>query len=120
MFPPEKTIYLTLLAQNGLYDAYLAPTASPPTTQLPIPKERCPRLQTFGPLWEASGGFIKSAKQGRRTVAEFCEILSTKPFKLKQGLIEFWVPTYLFLKRDDFALYEEGIYVADLRMRYWS
>lgn len=113
LFPPEKTIYLTLLAQNGLYDLFRTDRTDRLTADN-VPTE--PTLDpdsTFGPLWHESDEFIRSAKQGRRTVAEFCEILSTRPFKLKQGLIEFWVPTYLFLKRDDFALFEDGIYVAD-------
>ena len=110
LFPPEKTIFLTLLAQNGLYDAFRADRipADVPTTPTLAPGS------TFESLWKISNTFIDSAKQGRRSVAEFVEILNQRPLKLKQGLIEFWVPTYLLLRRDDFAFFEEGIYVPNL------
>ncbi len=37
--------------------------------------------------------------------------LSQKPFKLKQGLIDFWVPTFLYIKRGDFALYGDNGFI---------
>ena len=54
--------------------------------------------------------FLNSAKISKRSVLEFVEILSNKPFKLKQGFIDFWIPTFLFIKRDEYALFNEGIY----------
>ena len=76
-------------------------------------------MSSFRPLWDASNRFIDSAKQSRRSVSELIDTLGARPFKLKQGVIEFWVPTFLFLKRDDFALFEDGTgsasrYVPDL------
>ena len=118
-FPPEKTIYLTLLAENGLTDAWKqtqAGSADDTLTAYPAVSE----TSSFWPLWTACEQFLTSAKQSRRTVAELVNLLSTRPFKLKQGLIEFWVPTFLFIKRDDFALFEEdnasptARYVPDL------
>jgi hypothetical protein len=111
-FPPEKTIYQTLLAQNGLTDAWdrtpsLFDDATPENPTVP-------ETSSFRPLWVEGENFLESAKQSRRLVAEWVELLTKPPFKLKQGLIEFWVPTFLFIKRDDFALFEEGRYVPDI------
>lgn len=107
-FPPQKTIYLTLLVESGLTQGWhLNADELTDDPDNPI-------AETFRPLWKASLHFLNSAKQSRRMVAEFIDILSSRPFRLKQGLIEFWVPTLLFLRRDDFALFEEGRYVADL------
>lgn len=107
-FPPEKTIYLSILAQSGLLEGRgLGAVPLADDSDVPI-------AQPFRPLWNVSNRFLDSAKQSRRAVAEFIDLLSVRPFKLKQGLIEFWVPTFLFLKRDDFALFEEGRYVPDL------
>ena len=111
-FPPEKTIYLTLLAQNGLTDSWTRTHALFAETDPDYPT--VPDTSSFRPLWVASEAFLQSAKQSRRLVAELVEQLSKPPFKLKQGLIEFWVPTFLFVKRDDFALFEEGRYVPDI------
>ncbi len=111
-FPPEKTIYLTLLVQNGLTDSWARTPALFADTDSDYPT--VPETSSFRPLWLASEGFLQSAKQSRRSVAELVEQFSKPPFKLKQGLIEFWVPTFLFIKRDDFALFEEGRYVPDI------
>ncbi|XWW48023.1 hypothetical protein JYG30_11525 [Fibrella sp. USSR17] len=110
-FPPEKTIYLTLLQQNGLDPAYTLQTAQDEEIFGEI---SVPESSSFWQLWEASKAFIDSAKQSRRSVAEWIEQLSEPPFKLKQGLIEFWVPTFLFIKRDDFAFFEDGVYIPEL------
>ncbi len=112
-FPPEKTIYLTLLAQNGLTET--ANPINPGLFDEELPNQpEVPENSSFSPLWTTSNGFLNSAKQSRRLVVELIEQLSKPPFKLKQGLIEFWVPTFLFIKRDDFALFEEGRYVPDI------
>ncbi|MCY7359525.1 MAG: hypothetical protein LH609_19130, partial [Rudanella sp.] len=112
-FPPEKTIYLTLLAQNGLTET--AKRINPGLFEEELPNQpEVPETSSFWPLWKTSNYFLNSAKQSRRLVAEMVDELSARPFKLKQGLIEFWVPTFLFIKRDDFALFEEGRYVPDI------
>ncbi|WP_233207849.1 hypothetical protein [Siphonobacter sp. BAB-5405] len=103
-FPAEKTIYITLLKENGIHslagDATFVPSVA--------------NNSTFRPLWDISEEFIASAKHTRRKVSELVTLLSKKPFKLKQGLIDFWLPTLLFAKRDDYALFNEGTYVAYL------
>lgn len=94
-FPPEKTIYLTLLKENGLKlysdDLNFVTHVS--------------RKSTFVHLWNYSNDFLNSAKLNRKSILEFIEPLKKRPFKLKQGLIDFWVATFLFIKRDDFALF---------------
>ena len=41
-------------------------------------------------------------------------MLETAPIKLKQGVIDFWAPTFLYLKRGDFALYNDNGFVPYL------
>lgn len=100
-FPPEKTIYLSLLENNSikLYDSSSIDVIEPNTTN------------GFDVLWNSSLAFLESAKSAKRTLKDFVNILSDKPFKLKQGFIEFWIPTFIFIKRNDFALFNEGVYV---------
>lgn len=99
-FPPEKTIYLSLLENNGikLFDDSSSDIIEPHNEN------------GFYDLWSASVDFLDSAKLSKRKVTEFVELLSNKPFKLKQGFIDFWVPTFLFIKRDEYALFNESIY----------
>lgn len=63
---------------------------------------------------EGISGLLESAKSEQLKVSELSGLLSKRPFKLKQGLIDFWVPTFLFLKRDDFAIFNDDSYIPNL------
>lgn len=95
--PAEKTIYKTLLVNtgihidNGVYAQF---------SKKPIDK-------SFYALWSASKAFLDSAKVGKRSIIELVEILKQKPFKLKDGFIEFWVGTFLFIHREEYALFKD-------------
>lgn len=104
-FPPEKTIYLTLLRENGL---------APDLGNLFAPVTLCEE-STFKTVWEHGEDFLEKAKSHRMPLTEFADSLAKAPFKLKQGLIDFWLPTFLFLKRDDYALFGNGIYIPEVR-----
>lgn len=103
-FPPEKTIYLSLLKENGI-----SPIRENATDVISIDKN-----SSFYKLWIASEKFIEEAKSEPKKVSDLVEVLGKRPFKLKQGLIDFWVPTFLFLKRDDFAIFNEDSYIPNL------
>jgi hypothetical protein len=103
-FPPEKTIYLSLLKENGI-----SPIRENATDVISID-----RASTFYKLWSASEDFLESAKSEQLKISELSELLTKRPFKLKQGLIDFWVPTFLFLKRDDFAIFNDDSYIPNL------
>lgn len=101
-FPPERTIYHSLLEDTGIHvsdDLNRIASFSDPTDK------------SFQKLWKASNEFIDSTKKGKRTIEEFIGILRKPPFKLKDGFIEFWLITFLFVKREDFALYMNGAYI---------
>lgn len=97
-FPPEKTIYLSLLKENGI--------SPEPGSSVKINPD-----STFADVWRVSGEFVESAKYIRQPITDLIDTLRKRPFKLKQGLIDFWVTSYLFVRRDDFALFSNGIYV---------
>lgn len=103
-FPPEKTIYLSLLKENNI-----TPIREGETNVLTVD-----RNSTFHKLWRASEDFLESAKSEQLKISEFSDLLRKRPFKLKQGLIDFWVPSFLFLKRDDFAIFNEDNYIPIL------
>ncbi len=102
-FPPEKTIYLALLKDTGIHrltkDGYT----------LTEPQE-----SSFLNLWKKCEDFLESAKSVQKNLQEFVNLLSEKPLKLKQGFIDFWLPTFLFIKREDFALYQDKIYLPEI------
>jgi len=102
-FPPEKTIYLSLLKATGIHrlknNEYI----------LTEPSE-----ESFKPLWKSCEKFFNSCKASKKSILELREILADKPFKLKKGMIDVWIPIYLFIKRDDFALFDEDTFVPNL------
>jgi hypothetical protein len=102
-FPPEKTIYLTLIKENGI-------VVSGSGSQF----EDISKNSTFIQLWRASLEFLADTKKDQRRISEFVEVLGKRPFKLKQGLIDFWVATFLFIKRDDYAIFGDGGYIPFL------
>lgn len=103
-FPPEKTIYLSLLENNNikLFSNDINYEIKPSTKN------------KFNTIWEISNKFLNASKVSKRNLSEFIDILSIRPFKIKQGFIDFWVPTFLFIKRDDFALFGPQGYVPTI------
>lgn len=103
-FPPEKTIFLSLLKENGIS----------PIREGSFDVATINKSSTFNNLWKVSEKFIESAKSEQRKVSDFVELLGKRPLKLKQGLIDFWIPTFLFIKRDDFAIFNDDGYIPTL------
>jgi hypothetical protein len=102
-FPPEKSIYLTLLQRTGIHQenrtgAFLSN----------------PSDDSLKAIWEAGEDFLQNSKSGKRNVTELLETLSKRPYKVKKGLLDFWLPVFLFVKRDDFALFGENTYIHTL------
>ena len=104
-FPPEKTIYITLLKNTGIHrqdedGAYIFGT---PTDE---------RVMAF---WNACESFIAKTVDRPRRVSELIKLLMSRPFKLKQGFIDFWIPVFLYIKQQDFAMYSaNGSYVMNI------
>jgi ribosomal protein S15P/S13E len=103
-FPPEKTIFLSLLKENGIS----------PIREGSFDLATINKTSTFNYLWNISEKFIESAKSEQRKISDFVDLLGKRPLKLKQGLIDFWIPTFLFIKRDDFAIFNDDGYIPTL------
>lgn len=99
-FPPEKTIYLSLVRETGIHRK---DSGSYTLTE--------PSNKSFLPIWNAGDTFLESTKEGKRSVQDFVDILLTKPFKLKQGFIDFWLPLFLFIRRDEFAIFSKDGFI---------
>jgi len=97
-FPAEKTIYYTLFRESGIHkkqgNSYVL-EAPDKNSDLHI-------------LWEITQQFLDEAKKERKPITDLMNILTAAPYKMKQGVVDFWVPTVLFIRRGDFALYSEG------------
>lgn len=98
-FPPEKTIYLSLLRSTGIHDGYT----------LGRPADR-----SFDTLWNECIRFLDDAKAARMSVQLLVERLQKRPLRLRQGFIDFWLPIFLFIYRDDYALFDENGYIPSI------
>lgn len=103
-FPPEKTIYTSLLKENGIH------FQSKGGFELKAPNKD----NGFHHLWKVSDKFLESTMSEKKGILQLADILQQAPYKIKQGLIDFWIPTFLFIRRSDFALYNEDKFVPFL------
>lgn len=66
--------------------------------------------------WNAAVRFIGSAKDARRSFAELIERLGQPPYGIREGPLPVLLWALLLAKRDEIALYEEGVFVPELRV----
>ena len=102
-FPPEKTIYLSLLKNNGFHEQVDGKY---------ILKQ--PFDNSFKKLWHESIGFLNESKKNKRNLNDLIEVLSKRPFKLKKGFIDFWIPIFLVIKKNDYALYGDNGFIPEI------
>lgn len=107
-FPPEKTIYYSLLKNTGLHKNGVF-----------LDEPACEGLTS---IWRECNLFLQSSTSKPRRISELIKILSQQPFKMKQGFLDFWIPTFLFIKRQDFALSDAntGAYIPNVDMAFFD
>jgi hypothetical protein len=94
-FPPEKTIYYTLLKNTGIHREMNGVLAL------------CePNSDSIKNLWDECETFLKSTIEKQRKLGDLIKVLKSAPFKLKQGFLDFWIPLYLIIKKQDYSLYD--------------
>jgi hypothetical protein len=104
-FPPEKTIYLSLLYTTGIHKQ----------VQGVVYELGAPVDVSFTPLWEACEIFFQSSYEKPKKLGELIKTLKSRPIKLKQGVIDFWLPSYLIIKKNDYSLYDSnGTYIPQI------
>ena len=101
-FPPEKTIYYSLLKNTGLHvDGSFTDK---------------PSNSGIMSLWDACEEFLQTTTSKPRKISELIKKLSSQPYKIKGGFLDFWIPTYLYIKRQDYSLYgENGAYIPEVK-----
>ena len=106
-YPPEKTIYYTLLQTTGLHQYGEFADA--------------PQVDGMMSLWNACENFLRSTQEKPRKISELIKILSEQPYKIKMGVLDFWIPTYLFIKRLDYSLFgSNGVYIPEINMEFFD
>lgn len=96
-FPPEKSIFLSLIKGSGMWNFREG------KWQLTAPTS-----PSFQRLWLGSLEFLELCRDERKSLLEFSDYLKRRPYKLKQGFVDFWLPVFLITNKNDFALYQRG------------
>ena len=85
-FPPDKAIYISLLRETGLHA---------------IDKEQNfyrffepSKNSVFFDLWSDCNKFLSSALSKKKEISELYSKLSSPPYKLKKGFIDFFIPFF--------------------------
>lgn len=103
-FPPEKSIYYTLFKESGIH-------RQNSNNQWILAE---PTASELRPIWDASVEFINSTVDKPRKLVELSKILRTAPYKLKQGVVDFWIPIFLYINQQNFALYNGDTFVLNI------
>ncbi len=102
-FPPQKTLYISLLKANGMHTY----NKEVQQWELNAPSKK----SSFINLWEAGLQFINSSTTEPKPVVQLIELFKTKPYKIKDGLIDVWAPVFLYVTKEQFALYSQEGYI---------
>lgn len=103
-YPPERTIYNTLFKNSGIHrknkDGLWV-----------LGEPINPELQS---LWIACVDFLAKSREKALKLSDLVKMLKMRPYKLKQGVIDFWLPIFLFVKQQEFALYNGETFVLNI------
>jgi hypothetical protein len=104
LFPPERTIYLSLIKKTGIH-----------VQGKHNWKYQDPTDESFKQLWAKTMDILCESNETRKPISNFYETLKEVPFKLKQGFLDFWIPIFLIIKKEDYSMYSsDGEYVPHL------
>lgn len=104
LFPPDKTIYLSLLKAKGFHRLVDEQwTLTYPTDE------------SFQGVWNCYLAFLDNAKHAKRSLQDLVDELLKRPYKLKKGLVDILLPVFLLIKKDELALYyQNDRFIPDL------
>jgi hypothetical protein len=106
-FPPDKTIYLSLLKATGIHRK----------GDSGVWEFGAPTDESFTYLWEQCRAFLDSARNNKRNLQDFYDLLiDPEGLKLKRGFLDFWIPIFLVTNKEKYALYfqDEDHYIPFL------
>ena len=70
-----------------------------------------PNLQS---LWTVCSDFLAKSTEKAFKLSDLVKTLKMRPYKLKQGVIDFWLPIFLFVRQQEFALYNGETFVLNI------
>lgn len=100
-FPPEKTIYETLLKLTGIHTHQKGSSLF----GFGEPNKKSKEGKSFQPLFEECQAILRRSSESKLNIKQFYLELQKAPFKLKKGFLDFWIQAFLIIKKEEYALY---------------
>lgn len=103
-FPPEKTIYDILLKRTGIH-------------RMAGENEYSfgePTVESIQSLWKACTDFLDRSRGKELSLTDLLSTLREPPYRIKQGLLNLWIPIFLIVEQSKYALYQDGRYVPTI------
>lgn len=112
-YPPERSIYESLIAFGGLHQQVGAGK-----WEVVEPGNNDPL--NIRPVWKAIHDYIFIAPPEARSVAELYKKLIDAPFGITEGVLPVLLCTFLQVNRDETTLYREGTLLAEPGVADWE
>ncbi len=102
-FPPELSMYLSVLGDSGLHHAsgntwVFGPSGADDTRRVK-------------PLWQGIDEFLSTTESEKRPVSELFDLLRQPPYGVKDGLLPIYLAAALLSWEMELAFYENGSFV---------
>jgi len=107
-FPPEKSIYRSLLRATGLH--YQTESGEWALAEA----EQLDKENTIYPVWKRIEDFLKSTKDDSKSLIELNEELYSAPFGIKEGVLPLLYIAAILTYQEKLAITEDNIYVPYL------
>jgi hypothetical protein len=109
-YPPEVSIYASLLEETGIHRAGIQGHEFGP------PK----RGSSFGGVWRAIEGFLATCEVERRPIQELFARLQEPPYGLKAGVLPIFLCAAVLHFDSEVAFYEDGGFVPEVSIELFE
>lgn len=105
-YPPEMSIYLSVLERSGLHhQAGDAWAFGPPEGE---------DFSRVTPLWQAIDTFLTTTEEAQRPVNDLYDLLRQPPYGIKEGLLPIYLAVAMLHWEAEVALYENGSFIPNI------
>lgn len=111
-FPPERSMYETLLNRGGLHRQL------DDTWQIVPPSKD--DLLHLSPIWEAMSHFIFGGLPEPRPLVDLYDVLFSPPYGVTPGLAPVLLALFYKVHENEITLYKEGTLLVDPNMADWE
>lgn len=101
--PAEASMYESMLAAGGFHRG-----CDEEGLRFAVPKD------TWRPVWDYLTDIFEKSKTRRQVVAEMFAALGEAPFGVRSGPVPVLFVAFMLVHRDEFALYEDGVFIPDV------